>query len=55
MKRCAHCGGRLGLVVHRFLTLRFCKLACKKAYGQKRREEVRKRFAHVTLLVRWST
>src|SRR5262249_28679000 len=55
MKRCAHCGGRLGLIVHRFLTLRFCKLACKKAYGQKRREEVRKRFAHVALPVHWST
>ena len=55
MKRCAHCGGPLGLIVHRFLTLRFCKLACKKAYGQKRREEVRKRFAHVALLAHWST
>jgi hypothetical protein len=32
MKRCAFCGGRLGLISHRKGTLRFCKLAHKSAY-----------------------
>jgi hypothetical protein len=28
MKRCDHCGGRFGLVLHRHYTLRFCAKKC---------------------------
>ena len=55
MKRCAHCGGRLGLIAHRTFSLRFCKLACKKAYGHKAREEVRKKISHLAVLTREPT
>lgn len=27
--RCADCGGKFGLVVHRHATLKFCRKACK--------------------------
>ena len=39
MKRCAFCGGRLGLISHREGSLRFCKQAHKSAYLQRQREE----------------
>ena len=29
---CAHCKGKLGLVIHRHYTLRLCSLRCKMAY-----------------------
>jgi len=32
MKRCDHCGGRFGLVTHRFFLKRFCQRRCKKHY-----------------------
>ena len=38
MKRCALCGGRLGLISHRKGRLRFCKLAHKSAYSERERE-----------------
>jgi len=38
MKRCALCGGRLGLISHRKGNLRFCKLAHKSAYIERERE-----------------
>jgi hypothetical protein len=34
MKRCAFCGGRLGLISHREGSLRFCKRVHKSAYLQ---------------------
>jgi hypothetical protein len=39
MRRCALCGGRLGLISHRKGTLRFCKLAHKFAYIEREREQ----------------
>ena len=39
MKRCALCGGRLGLISHRHGRLRFCKQVHKSAYLQRRREQ----------------
>jgi hypothetical protein len=39
MKRCALCGGRLGLISHRKGMLRFCKLAHKSAYIEREREQ----------------
>ena len=39
MKRCAFCGGRLGLVSHREGSLRFCKRVHKLAYLQCQREQ----------------
>ena len=39
MKRCALCGGRLGLISHRKGVLRFCKLAHKTAYIEREREQ----------------
>ena len=41
MKQCAHCGGSLGLIIHRRFSLRFCKQACKKAHERKRDDERR--------------
>jgi hypothetical protein len=28
-KRCAHCGGKFGLIYHHHWGLRFCRKACK--------------------------
>jgi hypothetical protein len=39
MRRCAFCGGRLGLISHRKGMLRFCKLAHKSAYAEREREQ----------------
>jgi hypothetical protein len=41
MKRCALCGGPLGLISHREGMLRFCKLAHKTAYIERRREQLK--------------
>ena len=38
MKRCAFCGGRLGLISYRKGSLRFCKLAHKSAYLERQSE-----------------
>jgi hypothetical protein len=38
MRRCAFCGGRLGLISHRKGSLRFCKRAHKSAYLERQRE-----------------
>jgi hypothetical protein len=54
MKQCAHCGGRLGMLVHRRFTLRFCKKACKKAYEHRLDEERRARLRGVASLARGS-
>lgn len=35
-RRCAFCGGGLGLVAHSHWSLRFCSLAHKKAYLHRR-------------------
>ncbi len=39
MKRCAFCGGGLGLLSHRKGRLRFCKRAHKAAYLERRRQQ----------------
>jgi hypothetical protein len=39
MKRCAFCGGRLGLISHRKGRLRFCKRVHRLAYLQRQREQ----------------
>ena len=39
MKRCAFCGGRLGLISYREGRLRFCKRVHKSAYLQRQREQ----------------
>ena len=39
MKRCAFCGGRLGLISHREGSLRFCKQAHKSADLQRQRQQ----------------
>jgi hypothetical protein len=39
MKRCAFCGGRLGLISHRKGSLRFCKQVHKSAYLERQRED----------------
>ena len=41
MKRCALCGGPLGLILHREGMLRFCKLAHKTAYIERKREQLK--------------
>ncbi len=39
MKRCALCGGGLGLLSHRKGRLRFCKRAHKAMYLERRRQQ----------------
>ncbi len=43
MRRCHYCGGKLGLIVHRKWSLRFCKLACKKSYECRQSQQIRHR------------
>jgi hypothetical protein len=50
MRRCSHCGGQLGLIVHRNWTLRFCSKACKKAYEHKVAEERRAKGRYLAFL-----
>ena len=50
MRRCNHCGGQLGLIVHRNRMLRFCSKACKKAYEHKAEEELRAKHRHLAFL-----
>jgi len=38
MKRCAFCGGRLGLISHRKGSLRFCKRLHMSAYFERQRK-----------------
>jgi hypothetical protein len=38
MKRCAFCGGALGLISHRKGSLRFCKRVHKSAYFERQGE-----------------
>ena len=47
MRRCNHCDGQLGLIIHRKWRLRFCSRACKKAYEHKLDEE-RARLRHLS-------
>jgi hypothetical protein len=39
IKRCAFCGGRLGLISYRKGRLRFCKRVHRLAYLQRQREQ----------------
>jgi hypothetical protein len=49
MRRCNHCNGQLGLIIHREWRLRFCSKACKEAYEQKLDEE-RAKLRHLAFL-----
>jgi hypothetical protein len=55
MNKCAYCGGSLGLMPYRKLKLRFCRLACKKAYEHQRKDQVRRQFAFQGALARGGT
>jgi hypothetical protein len=48
--QCAYCGGKLGLVVQRRWSLRFCSKAHKKAYEHREQEEAAKRSAWLAWL-----
>jgi len=50
MKRCDHCGGRLGMVVRRKWRWRFCKLTCKTAFEHRQHEEARRRIRELLKL-----
>jgi hypothetical protein len=50
MRRCNHCNGQLGLIVHRKWMLRFCSKSCKKAYEHKLEEERLAKFRHLAFL-----
>jgi hypothetical protein len=50
MRRCNHCNGQLGLIVHRKWMLRFCSKSCKKAYEHKLQEERRAKLRHLEFL-----
>ena len=50
MRRCNHCNGQLGLIVHRKWMVRFCSKSCKKAYEHKLQEERRAKFRHLAFL-----
>jgi hypothetical protein len=53
-KRCAECGGKLGPLMHRHWSLRFCRLACKKLYLHKLDEERRAKVRWFAFLARGS-
>lgn len=38
-KKCAFCGGGLGLISHKHWSLRFCSLAHKKAYLHRQQQQ----------------
>jgi hypothetical protein len=50
MRRCNHCDGQLGLIVHRNRMLRFCSKTCKKAHEHKEEEERRAKHRHLAFL-----
>ena len=52
MKRCAQCGGKFGLVVHRLPMLRFCSRQCKAEYERQLKEVTRRRIAHLMFIAR---
>jgi hypothetical protein len=35
MKRCAHCGGKFGLVRYKWYSQQFCRKRCREAYVDK--------------------
>lgn len=39
--RCDYCRDKLGLVVHRYWSMRFCSAACAQAYQQRLQGETR--------------
>ena len=39
LNRCAHCGGKFGLVSHSHLGQRFCRKACKEEFVARRARE----------------
>ena len=51
MRRCNHCNGLLGLIIHRKWKLRFCSRACKEAYEHKL-DEQRAKLRHLAFLAR---
>jgi hypothetical protein len=44
-KKCAQCFGGLGLISHHKWHMRFCSKACKKAYENQEKAELRRRLA----------
>jgi hypothetical protein len=42
MKRCDHCGGRFGLVLHRHYTLRFCAKKCLEGWKRDQLDKARR-------------
>jgi hypothetical protein len=50
VRRCNHCGGQLGLIMHRKWTLRFCSKKCKKAYEHKVEMQRRAHLRHLAFL-----
>jgi len=41
MRRCDFCGGRFGLLSHRFLGKRFCRKRCRRDYFAARLQKMR--------------
>jgi hypothetical protein len=39
MKRCAHCGGKFGLVIHRWHGHRFCRAKCRERFLHQQNEK----------------
>ena len=48
-RRCDFCGGRLGLVIHRYYRMRFCCEAHMMAYCRRLTEETRTKIRHLAL------
>jgi hypothetical protein len=45
--RCDHCGGPLGLIVHRYYQMRFCCEAHAEAYRRRLTEDTRAKVGHL--------
>jgi hypothetical protein len=48
-RRCDFCGGRLGLVIHRYYRMRFCCEAHTRAYRRRLTEETRVKIRRLAL------
>jgi len=48
-RKCDFCGGRLGLIIHRYYRMRFCCEAHMTAYGRRLSQETRAKIRRLAL------
>jgi hypothetical protein len=48
-RKCDFCGGRLGLIIHRYYRMRFCCEAHMRAYGRRLSQDTRAKIRRLAL------